>query len=135
MLINNEIVVKLMDSFSNPVVSNQSKLNLEVSSTNKSEPSISEFVNNNDGSYTVLYMPKGIGNYEICVTFHGIHFLPCPFGVRVYSGKHKNCCNIVSLGFWSLDLCSWHLNLMYVTFGYSMYIPLLNSWYIRGFTA
>ncbi|KAL1807376.1 hypothetical protein ACET3Z_024366 [Daucus carota] len=85
MLINNEIVVKLMDSFSNPVVSNQSKLNLEVSSTNKSEPSISEFVNNNDGSYTVLYMPKGIGNYEICVTFHGIHFLPCPFGVRVYS--------------------------------------------------
>ncbi|KAK1390459.1 Gamete expressed 2 [Heracleum sosnowskyi] len=85
MLINNEIVVKLMDSFSNPVVSKQSKLKLEVSSTNKSEPSISEFVNNNDGSYTVLYMPKDIGNYEICVAFNGMHFLPCPFGVRVYS--------------------------------------------------
>lgn len=77
-----------MDSFSNPVVSKQSKLKLEVSSTNKSEPSISEFVNHNDGSYTVLYMPKSIGNYEICVAFNGMHFLPCPFGVRVYSGKN-----------------------------------------------
>lgn len=89
MLVNNEILVKLKDSFSNFVVSKQSKLKLEVSSPNISEPSISDFVNNNDGSYTVLYMPKGIGNYEICVVFNGMHLLPCPFGVRVYSGKYS----------------------------------------------
>lgn len=87
-LINNEIVVQLMDSFSNPVLLQQSKLKLEIGSINGSESSTSVFIDNNDGSYTVSYLAKEVGTYEICASFDGKHFLPCPFGVNVYSSEY-----------------------------------------------
>lgn len=86
-LIKNEIIVQLLDSFQNPVLSQQSRLKLEIVSRNNSEFSSWMFVDNNDGSYTVHYLAKDVGTYEICASFNGKSFSPCPFGVNVYSSK------------------------------------------------
>ncbi|XP_040999914.1 protein GAMETE EXPRESSED 2 isoform X4 [Juglans microcarpa x Juglans regia] len=87
-LIKNEIIVQLLDSFQNPVFSQQSRLKLEIVSRNNSEFSSWMFVDNNDGSYTVHYMAKDVGTYEMCASFNGISFSPCPFGVNVYSSEY-----------------------------------------------
>lgn len=105
-LIENEIVVQLMDSFSNPVLLQQSKLKLEIGSINKSGFSTSMFIDNKDGSYTGSYVAKDVGTYEMCALFDGKHFLPCPFGVNVYNGKLNadkiyNVINILLFPFFS----------------------------------
>ncbi|KAK3016337.1 hypothetical protein RJ639_005721, partial [Escallonia herrerae] len=87
-LIKNEIVVELRDSFSNPVMFQQSNLKLDISSINKSEFSTWGFVDNKNGSYTGSYRVKDVGTYEICASLSGKHVLPCPFGVNVYSSEH-----------------------------------------------
>ncbi|KAJ9699630.1 hypothetical protein PVL29_005479 [Vitis rotundifolia] len=86
-LIKNEIVVKLLDSFSNPIMLQQSRLKLEIGSINSSGLSWM-FVDNNDGSYVAHYLAKDVGTYELCASFDGNHFLPCPFGVNVYSSEY-----------------------------------------------
>jgi hypothetical protein len=86
-LMKNEIVVQLMDSYSNPVQLQHSKLKLEIASINRSGFSTSMFVDNKDGSYTGSYLAKDAGTYEICASFDGQRFLPCPFGVNIYSSK------------------------------------------------
>ncbi|XP_020533056.1 protein GAMETE EXPRESSED 2 isoform X1 [Jatropha curcas] len=87
-LIENEIVVQLMDTFSNPVLSQQSRLNLEIDSVNRSVFSTGMFVDNNDGLYTCRYVAKDVGTYEMCVSFDGKRFTPCPFGANVYSSEY-----------------------------------------------
>ncbi|KAM4116440.1 hypothetical protein ACB094_02G050100 [Castanea mollissima] len=87
-LIKNEVVVQLMDSFHNPVLSEQSRLKLEITSVNNSGFSIGMFVDNNDGTYTVNYLAKDVGTYEMCASFDGNRFLPCPFGVNIYSSEY-----------------------------------------------
>ncbi|XP_022760596.1 protein GAMETE EXPRESSED 2 [Durio zibethinus] len=87
-LVRNEIIVQLMDSFSNPVLSEQSKLNLELTSANLTGFSNWMFVDNNDGSYTGHYLAMEVGTYEMCVSFEGKHFLPCPFGINVYGSEY-----------------------------------------------
>ncbi|XP_048233557.1 protein GAMETE EXPRESSED 2 isoform X2 [Ricinus communis] len=87
-LSENEIMVQLMDSFSNPVMSQQSLLNLEIASVNRSGFSTGIFVGNNDGSYTCPFLAKDVGTYEMCVLFDGKRLAPCPFGVNVYSGEY-----------------------------------------------
>ncbi|XP_061994150.1 protein GAMETE EXPRESSED 2 isoform X2 [Rosa rugosa] len=86
--INNEVVVKLEDSFFNPVLSQQSGLKLELVSVNSSGFSSSLFVDNNDGSYTVHYLAKEVGTYEMCASFDGKRISACPFGVNVYSSEY-----------------------------------------------
>lgn len=83
----NEIVVQLKDSYSNPVLLKESKLELEIASINKSGFSIWTFSDNNDGSYSASYLAKEVGTYEICASYNGERFLPCPFGVNVYNSK------------------------------------------------
>ncbi|XVF38746.1 hypothetical protein REPUB_Repub20aG0128200 [Reevesia pubescens] len=87
-LVRNEIVVQLMDSFSNPVLSEQSKLKLELTSVNKTGFTNWMFVDNNDGSYTGHYLAMEVGTYEMCVSFDGKHFLPCPFGINIYGSEY-----------------------------------------------
>ncbi|KAL5849425.1 hypothetical protein ACOSQ3_007486 [Xanthoceras sorbifolium] len=87
-LIKHEIVVQLLDSFSNPVLSQQSMLKLEIASLNRSSFSSWMFVDNNDGSYSGHYLAMEVGTYEICVSFDSTHFSPCPFVVNVYSSKY-----------------------------------------------
>lgn len=86
-MIRNDIIVHLMDSYSNPVQLQHSKLKLEIASVNRSGFSTWMFVDNNDGSYTAGYLAKDVGTYEICASFEGQHLRPCPFGVNVYSSK------------------------------------------------
>ncbi|KAL5539922.1 hypothetical protein UlMin_043061 [Ulmus minor] len=88
-LVKNEVEVQLFDSFYNPVLSQQSRLKLEVNSTNNSSISSSwMFVDNNNRSYTSLYEAEKIGTYNICASFDGKPFSPCPFLVNVYSGEY-----------------------------------------------
>ncbi|KAL9256842.1 GAMETE EXPRESSED 2-like protein [Drosera capensis] len=81
----NEIVVQLMDSFHNPVTSQQGKLELKIGSMNNSGFVSWTFLDNNDGSYVGEYLLKDVDTYEICASFDGYCFLPCIFGVNAYS--------------------------------------------------
>ncbi|KAL8517477.1 hypothetical protein ACS0TY_015650 [Phlomoides rotata] len=87
-LAKNQIVVHLVDSYSNPVLLQQSKLKLEIASINKSASSIGMFSDNKDGSYSVEYQANDIGTYEICASYNGERFLPCPFGVNVHDNEY-----------------------------------------------
>ncbi|XVE65590.1 hypothetical protein DITRI_Ditri08aG0012400 [Diplodiscus trichospermus] len=87
-LVRNEVVVQLMDSFSNPVLSEQSKLKLELASAKITGFSTWMFVNNNDGSYTGHYLAMEVGTYEVCVSFDGKHLSPCPFVINVYRSEY-----------------------------------------------
>lgn len=86
-LVRNEIVVRLLDSFSNPVMSEISKLSLVLTLVNKPGFSNWMFVDNKDGSYIGHYLAMEVGTYEMCVLFEGKHFSPCPFTVNVYGSK------------------------------------------------
>lgn len=95
-MVENEIVVHLMDSYSNPVLLQQSNLELQIASINKSAFSTWDFSDNDDGSYTAKYLANDVGTYEICASYKGEHFLPCPFGVHVYGSKFISDHNVVS---------------------------------------
>ena len=88
-LSKNEILVNLLDSFSNPVLSQESKLQLEITSVNSSEFSTWDVVDYKDGSYGCSYMAKDVGTYEICVIYENKQFTKCPYIVNVYSSKYK----------------------------------------------
>ncbi|KDO71738.1 hypothetical protein CISIN_1g002057mg [Citrus sinensis] len=87
-LITHEIVVQLLDSYSNPVLSQQSGLKLEITSMNSSGFSSWMFVDNNDGSYSGHYLAMDVGTYEMCVSYDGTNFSLCPFLVNVYSSQY-----------------------------------------------
>lgn len=86
-MVKNDIAVHLVDSYSNPVLLQESKLKLEIGSINKSAYSIWDFSDNNDGSYTVKYLANDVGTYEMCAAYNGERFMPCPFGVYVFNSK------------------------------------------------
>lgn len=88
-LIRHEIVVGLFDSFSNPVLSQQSRLKIDVSPINSSGFSTWMFSDNNDGLYSGHYLAMEVGTYEICVLLDGLNISPCPFIINVYSSKPK----------------------------------------------
>lgn len=94
-LVKNEIVVQLLDSFSNPIMLQQSRLKLEIGSINSSGLSW-RFEDKNDGFYAAHYLAKDVGTYELCPSFDGEHFLPCPLGVNVYSCKYGNKIPIIA---------------------------------------
>ena len=83
----NELTVRLLDSFLNPVLSQQLRLKLEITSVNSSGFSTWDIVDNKDGSYSYNYMAQDVGTYQICVSFDGKRISPCPFSVNVYSSK------------------------------------------------
>ncbi|KAJ6741152.1 JITTERBUG ISOFORM N [Salix purpurea] len=87
-MIENEMAVQLVDSFFNPVLSQQSRLELEIASVNKSGFSSGDFVDNNNGTYSIRYVVKDVGTYEMCVSFDGKRLSPCPVGVNVYSVEY-----------------------------------------------
>ncbi|MED6140343.1 hypothetical protein PIB30_092281, partial [Stylosanthes scabra] len=84
----NEVLVQLMDSFSNPVLAQQPRLKLETTSANRSLFQALEIKDNKDGSYTCSFMAKDVGTYEICASFDGKKILPCPFSINVYSSEY-----------------------------------------------
>lgn len=94
-LAKNRIVVHLVDSYSNPVLQEQSKLKLEIASINRSASSTGMFSENEDGSYSVEYQASDVGTYEICASYDGERFLPCPIGVNVHDSKSLDT-NLIS---------------------------------------
>ncbi|ONI28226.1 hypothetical protein PRUPE_1G132400 [Prunus persica] len=99
-MINNDVVVQLVDSFFNPVLSQQSRLKLNIVSVNSSGFSSSMFVDNSNGSYTVHYLAEDVGSYEMCASFEGKQVSPCPFGVNVYSSEYFPRAYIDTISVW-----------------------------------
>ncbi|EPS57905.1 hypothetical protein M569_16912, partial [Genlisea aurea] len=89
-LTENDVTVRLQDSFLNPVPKQQAKLELAIGSVNGSGSvvSSSSFSDNHDGSYTATYAAEEVGTYEVCASYGGHGFSPCPFGVNVYRGEY-----------------------------------------------
>ncbi|KAL1548471.1 protein GAMETE EXPRESSED 2 [Salvia divinorum] len=87
-MVKNDIVVRLVDSYSNPVLLQESHLRLEIASINRSAFSTWDFAENNNGLYTVNYLANDIGTYEMCASYKGERFVPCPFGVHVYNYEY-----------------------------------------------
>ncbi|XP_068483450.1 protein GAMETE EXPRESSED 2 [Phaseolus vulgaris] len=99
-LSKNEIIVQLVDSYLNPVLSQQSRLKLEISSANSSGFSTLDITDNKDGSYSCSYMAKDVGTYEICASFDGNRFLSCPFSINVYSSEYFPKANNDTISIW-----------------------------------
>ncbi|XP_073223922.1 protein GAMETE EXPRESSED 2 isoform X2 [Cicer arietinum] len=99
-LSKNEMVVQLLDSYLNPVLSQQSRLKLEITSINSSGFSTWDTMDNKDGSYSCSYMAKDVGTYEICASFDGKHFLPCPLSINVYSSEYFPKANDDAVSIW-----------------------------------
>ncbi|RLN34564.1 hypothetical protein C2845_PM03G35060 [Panicum miliaceum] len=81
MSVENEVDVRLVDSFMNPVLSLESKVRFQLTSTDIFGK---EFVDNRDGSYTARYVINQLGSYGICVRFEDKDIAPCPFQVEVF---------------------------------------------------
>ncbi|KAK6930191.1 hypothetical protein RJ641_004285 [Dillenia turbinata] len=99
-MVKSEIVVQLMDSYSNPVLFQNSKLALEIGSNKSSGYVTWEFTDNNNGTYTVYYLMKDVGTYEICAAFDGNHFSPCPIQVNVYKREYFPIANDDLVSVW-----------------------------------
>ncbi|CAJ1963363.1 unnamed protein product [Sphenostylis stenocarpa] len=99
-LSKNEIIVQLVDSYLNPVFSQQSRLKLEIASANSSGFSTLDITDNKDGSYSCSYMAKDVGTYEICASFDGKRFLSCPFSINVYRNEYFPKANNDTISIW-----------------------------------
>ncbi|KZV31138.1 protein GAMETE EXPRESSED 2-like [Dorcoceras hygrometricum] len=87
-MVDNEIVVRLKDSYYNHVLSEQARLKLEIVSNDESSVVTWNFSDNKDGTYTAGYQAKEVGTYEICASYDGEHFMACPFRVNVYNSEY-----------------------------------------------
>ncbi|XP_073002340.1 protein GAMETE EXPRESSED 2 [Typha latifolia] len=96
----NEVLVQLVDSFSNPIVSYQSKLNFQIEFTNSSSFARWVFVDNKDGSYLGYYLARELGSYNICISFEDKHVTPCPFEVHVYDSEYFSEAHNDSVSVW-----------------------------------
>nr|TKR98732.1 hypothetical protein D5086_0000200490 [Populus alba] len=99
-MIENEMAVQLVDSFFNPVLSQQSRLTLEIASVNKSGFSSGMFVDNDNGTYCIRYAVKDVGAYEMCVSFDGKRLSPCPLGVNMYGVEYFPKANDDNISVW-----------------------------------
>ncbi|XP_019107950.2 protein GAMETE EXPRESSED 2 isoform X1 [Beta vulgaris subsp. vulgaris] len=106
-LVRNEVIIQVMDSFYNPVLSQQSKLKVEIGSINHSDFVTWMFVDNNNGSYTGQYQINDTGTFELCATFNGNKFLPCPFGVNVYNSDYFPKAHDDSISVWEDESISF----------------------------
>lgn len=87
--IENYMIVQLMDSYSNPVLSQQEKLAVEIDSVNGTHSYTGGFIENYNGTYTGGYVMVDPGRYEISVSFNGARFSPFPLEVIAYNCKSK----------------------------------------------
>lgn len=95
--VGNEVLLRLVDSFMNPVVSLESTLRFQLTSANITTPMntssfvAGEFVDNKDGSYTAHYVARYLGSYSMCIQLEDGQLAPCPFEVHVLAGKVSVC--------------------------------------------
>ncbi|KAI3756584.1 hypothetical protein L1987_56406 [Smallanthus sonchifolius] len=85
----NYFTVQLMDSFYNPVFSQNSRLKLEMSSREGYRSFYPcQFEDKEDGTYLGSYLASLPGHYELCISYDGQRFLPWPFEVHLYDGDY-----------------------------------------------
>ncbi|XP_073117984.1 protein GAMETE EXPRESSED 2 isoform X2 [Elaeis guineensis] len=93
-LVKNEVLVQLMDSFSNPILSQQTKLAFQIDSVNSSSFMKWAFTDNEDGSYIGYYLARDLGAYNICISFEDKNLPPCPFVIHVHEREYfSEVCN------------------------------------------
>lgn len=85
----NEVLVQLMDAFSNPILSQQTKLAFQIDSVNSSSFMRWAFADNEDGSYIGYYLARDLGAYNICISFEDKNLPPCPFEIHVHESKSQ----------------------------------------------
>ncbi|KAK3133375.1 hypothetical protein QOZ80_6AG0535730 [Eleusine coracana subsp. coracana] len=111
--VQNEVTVRLVDSFMNPVVSLESKLRFQLASADIPTPvNTTSFVpgkfdNNRDGSYTAHYMATYLGSYYICIQFEDKQLAPCPFHVYVLEDEYFSDVKNVSVSVWEDESVSF----------------------------
>lgn len=86
-LVRNEVTVQLMDRFSNPVTSQQSKLSFDFGFAGGSLFLNWSFENRGDGTYLGYYLAKDTGVFNISVLFEGEKLASCPFEINAYRSK------------------------------------------------
>ncbi|KAG1364414.1 protein GAMETE EXPRESSED 2 [Cocos nucifera] len=92
--VKNEVLVQIMDSFSNPILSQQTKLAFQIDSVNSSSFMKWAFTDNEDGSYSGYYLARVLGAYNICISFEDKNLPPCPFEIHVHEREYfSEVCN------------------------------------------
>ncbi|KAJ1289745.1 hypothetical protein BS78_02G187800 [Paspalum vaginatum] len=100
MSVENEVVVRLVDSFMNPVVSLESDLRFHEPGENATCFVAKEFVDNRDGSYIAHYVAPEYGQHSICVLFEDKQLAPCPFEVQVFEADYFSYLKNDSVSVW-----------------------------------
>ncbi|XP_020523491.1 protein GAMETE EXPRESSED 2 isoform X2 [Amborella trichopoda] len=84
----NEIRIKLVDSFMNPVPSQKSKLKLETHYKNSTEALTWSFEEDTAGLFVGYYQASNLGKHKICVLFEDRPLLGCPLEFMVYESNY-----------------------------------------------
>ncbi|XP_076947328.1 protein GAMETE EXPRESSED 2-like [Bidens hawaiensis] len=85
-VIVNDVLLRLVDSFDNPILSQERKLKLVIASKDGSFFPC-RFYDNYDGTYSGCYQAYSPGYYELCISYAGKRLLPWPFGIHVLDSK------------------------------------------------
>ncbi|WVZ65019.1 hypothetical protein U9M48_014452 [Paspalum notatum var. saurae] len=100
MSVENEVVVRLVDKFMNPVVSLEADLRFHEPGENTTCFVAKEFVDNGDGSYIGHYVAPDYGQYSMCVLFEDKQLAPCPFEVQVFEADYFSYLKNDSVSVW-----------------------------------
>ncbi|MQM01072.1 hypothetical protein Taro_033821, partial [Colocasia esculenta] len=87
-LVRNEVAVQLVDSFSNPITSEEAKLSFKIDPVNTSNFLRWMFADKGGGLYIGHYLARDLGNYNICVLYEDAPLSPCPFEVNVHNREY-----------------------------------------------
>ncbi|XP_058067826.1 protein GAMETE EXPRESSED 2 isoform X2 [Magnolia sinica] len=104
----NELVVQLMDSFSNPVTSQQKKLSFEIDPIRNSSFLRWDFIDNKDGSYFGYYLPTILGTYKISILFEDKHLSPSPFEISVHEREYFPKAYNYTISVWENESIAFH---------------------------
>ncbi|XP_062193705.1 protein GAMETE EXPRESSED 2 isoform X2 [Phragmites australis] len=111
--VQNEVTVRLVDSFMNSVLSLESKLRFQITSASIATPvnttsfMTGNFVDNRDGSYTAPYVARNLGSYSMCVQFEDKQLAPCPFEIHVLEDEYFSDVKNDSISVWEDESVSF----------------------------
>lgn len=89
-LVRNEMVVKLVDSYKNPIPSKEKQLIFKFQPSNDSDFQTWTFTYQAEGFYRGYYLAQKLGTYKISISYEGKNILPSPFEISVYESKFTN---------------------------------------------
>ncbi|CAN6449712.1 unnamed protein product [Victoria cruziana] len=98
--VDNAVLIRLTDSFSNPIYSQKSKMKLVVDPKLNSSFTSGLFEEYENGSYVGHYVANQTGTYEVCVLYQDQKLDPCPFEVQAYDSDYFPEAKNLSLSIW-----------------------------------